>query len=145
MPSLANIHSRLLSAKPPVLLISTVVASTSSDPITATMVPTIAISTARFLVMPNRATTGYGINVCEANIDANSNDTVQLSPSRYTLAIVPIAIGIKNVSRPNPTPLLRLRFKWNISISRPAKNIKYSRPTCPNISKLLSRSSKLKP
>ena len=111
MPNFANIHSRFDSAKPPVLLMSTVVASTSSEPITATMVPTIAISTARFLVMPKRATTGYGISVCEANIDAISSDTVQLSPSRYTLAKVPITIGIRNVSSPKPTPLLRLRFR----------------------------------
>ena len=58
MPNFTKIHSRFVIANPPVLFMSTVVASTSSDPITATMVPTIAISTARFLVIPKRATTG---------------------------------------------------------------------------------------
>ena len=93
------------------------------------MVPTMAMSTAGLLVMPKRATTGYDMRVCEAYIDAISSDTAQSRCSRYTLASVPIAIGSRKVSKPKQSPRRRFSRRWNISISRPARNIKYSRPT----------------
>ena len=45
-------------------------------------------------------------------------------PNAKREPMMPAAIGITNVISPNATPLLRFRFKWNMSISSAARNMR---------------------
>ena len=56
-----------------------------------------------------------------------------------------MAIGIRNVNAPKTAPRLRFRRRWNMSISSPARNMRYSSPTCPKMLNELSRSRILRP
>lgn len=85
------------------------------------------------------------MSVWEANILASNTEVMIENPSKYMPARTPKAIGIRNVYKPNTRLRALFLRKSFISISRPARNMMYSRPAVPDRMMLLSRITRLKP
>jgi hypothetical protein len=108
-----------------------------------TVAPTV-VATAASAVTPNRWTIGYVTRVCDAQSEPIRMAAGQSNPSQRA-TIVPTSIGRANVSTPNVIAAFLIRLKTLRSSSRPATNMRYSRPMCPSASTSASPRSSPKP